>query len=65
MQPGFLQTVKIVVFTQTRHKVTLNPKDQEDLVLARKAFTGTDFQGFICKECGLVVFDYKNGLSRF
>ena len=65
MQPGFLQTAKIVAFNKTRHKISLNPKDKEDIVLARKAFTGMDFQGFICKECGLVVFDYKNDLSRF
>lgn len=61
---GFLQTAKIVAFNKTRHKISLNPKDKEDIVLARKAFTGTDFPGFICKECGLVVFDYKNDLSR-
>ena len=65
MQPGFLQTAKIVAFNKTRHKISLNPKDKEDIVLARKAFTGTDFQVLICKVCGLVVFDYKNDFSRF
>ena len=29
-------------------------------MIARKTFTGTDFPGFICKECGLILFDYKN-----
>lgn len=62
MQPGFLQTEKIVAFSKTRRKIFLNPK--EDIVLARKALTGTDFPGFICKACGLVVFDYTNGLTR-
>ena len=38
MQPGFLQTAKIVAFNKTRHKVSLNPKDKEDIILARKAF---------------------------
>ena len=60
MQPGFLQTAKIVAFNKTRHKISLNPKDKEDIVLASKAFTGRNFQGFICKECGLFVFAYKN-----
>ena len=46
MQPGFLQTAKIVAFNKTRHKISLNPKDKEDIVLARKAFTGTDFSRF-------------------
>ncbi len=64
MQNGFLQTSKIVAFNKTRHKISLNPTDEEDVMITRKAFSGTDFQGFICKKCGLVVFDYKNYLSR-
>ena len=64
MQAGFLQTQKLVAFNKTRHKISLNPKDDDDIMIVRKAFTGTDFQGFICKECGLVVFDYKNTISR-
>ena len=64
MQSGFLQTSKMVAFNKERHKISLNPKDKEDVMITRKAFSGTDFQGFICKKCGVVVFDYKNGLSR-
>lgn len=64
MQAGFLQTQKMVAFNKTRHKISLNPKDDDDVMITRKALTGTDFQGFICKECGLVVFDYKSGISR-
>ena len=33
MQPGFLQIAKIVAFNKTRHKISLNPKDKEDIVL--------------------------------
>lgn len=64
MQSGFLQTGNIIAFNKTRHKISLNPNEEEDVMIAKKAFTSTDFQGFICKECGLVVFDYKNTLSR-
>lgn len=64
MQTGFLQTANIVAFNKTRHKISLNPKDKDDVMIARKAFTGTDFNAFICKECGLVLFDYKNAISR-
>lgn len=31
MQNGFLQTSKIVAFNKTRHKISLNPKDEEDV----------------------------------
>ena len=64
MQTGFLQTCNIVAFNKTRHKVSLNPKDQDDVMIAKKAFLSNDFEGYICKECGLVVFDYKNIISR-
>ena len=65
MKAGFLQTEKLIAFNKTRHKISLNPKDEDDIMIARKALTGTDFQGFICKECGLIIFDYKNGVTRF
>ena len=64
MKAGFLQTVKIVAFNKTRHKISMTPKDEVDTILARKALTGTDFPGFICKECGLILFDYKNDTFR-
>ncbi len=62
MQAGFLQTGNMIAFNKTRHKISLNPKEKEDVMIAKKAFTGTDFHGFICKECGLIVFDYQNTL---
>lgn len=64
MQSGYLQTARIVAFNKKRHKISLNPECEDDIMIARKAFTGTDFQGFICKECGLILFDYKHGISR-
>lgn len=64
MQPGFLQTGNMLAFNRTRHKVSLNPKDKEDVMIAKKALISADFQGFICKECGLILFDYKNIISR-
>ena len=65
MQAGFLQAGNIIAFNKTRHKISLNPKDKDDVMIARKSFTSTDCHGYICKECGLVVFDYKSALSRF
>lgn len=64
MQSGFLQTGNIVAFNKTRHKISLNSKHEEDVMIAKKALTSSDFHAFICKECGLVLFDYKNVISR-
>lgn len=65
MKSGYLQTTKLVAFNKRRHKLSLNPACEEDVMLSRKAFSGTDFPGFICKACGLVLFDYQNGVFRF
>lgn len=62
MPSGFLQTGTLVAFNRTRHKP--NSREEGDVMIARKAFPGTDFPGFLCKACGLVVFDYQHGHSR-
>ncbi|HIZ55950.1 MAG TPA: hypothetical protein H9671_07080 [Firmicutes bacterium] len=65
MQKGFLQAGNILAFNKQRHKLSLKPREPEDTMIVQKAFTATDFSGFICKECGLVIFDYKNPLTRW
>lgn len=65
MTAGFLQAGNLIAFNKRRHKLSLNPKDPEDIVIAQKAFTATDFSGCICKECGLVLFDYQNPITHW
>lgn len=64
MQTGFLQTGPTVAFNETRHKISLNPKTPEDVMIFKNAMWSADFNGHICKKCGLVLFDYKNPLIR-
>lgn len=59
-----MQTGSIIAFNETRHKISLNPKSPEDVMIFKKAMVSADFNGHICKECGLVLFDYKNPLTR-
>ena len=64
MQSGYLQTGNLIAFNKQRHKISLNPKDPEDVMVARKSFLSNDFAGFICKQCGLICFDYINPKTR-
>lgn len=64
MKAGFLQTGRPVAFNKERHKITLLPGDEEDILIANNAIRYNDFHGYICKECGLVLFDYKNAVSK-
>lgn len=59
MNKGFLQTGNLIAFNKQRHKLSLNPKDEEDVMISQRTFRSSDFNGWICKECGIVVFDYK------
>lgn len=65
MKSGYLQTGKIVAFNKRKHKISLNSECEDDVMIVRNAFMGTDFPGFICNDCGLVLFDYKNSTGRF
>ena len=51
MKSGYLQTERIVAFNKRKHKISMNPECEDDVMIVRKAFMGTDFSGFICKEC--------------
>lgn len=64
MEKGYLQTGNIIAFNKKRHKISLNSKDPEDVMVARKTFLSNDFSGNICKECGLICFDYLNPKAR-
>ena len=64
MLPGYLQTGNLVAFNKERHKISINPKDAEDVMVSRKAFLSNDFEGFICKRCGIICFDYLNPKTR-
>ena len=55
-----IQTGNLVAFNRQRHKISLNSKDPDDVLVARRAFMSNGFTGYICKQCGLIVFDYLN-----
>lgn len=64
MSGGFLQTGNLMAFNKTRHKISLNSRDPEDVMIYKSMVTAADFNGSICKECGLIVFDYKNPIAH-
>lgn len=60
MDSGVLQAGNLMAFNKKRYKISISPRDKEDVMIAQQFLTGANFNGWICKECGLVVFDYKN-----
>ena len=64
MSGGFLQTGSLVAFNKTRHRISLNPRDPEDVMVFKSMVAAGNFNGSICKECGLIVFDYENPVAR-
>ncbi|MDO4283903.1 MAG: PF20097 family protein [Eubacteriales bacterium] len=65
MQQGVLQAGNLMAFNKTRHKVSLLSREEADVMIVQKAFTSTDFGGWICRKCGLIVFDYTKQFTRW
>ena len=65
MDAGFLQGKNLLAFNKERHKVSGNPKDEGDIMIVRNLVAGADFNGFVCRDCGLVTFDYKNPITHW
>lgn len=64
MNPGFLQAGNMMSFNKHIHKLSINPKDKEDVAIASNTFRFCNFSGFICRDCGLVTFDYTNTQAK-
>lgn len=60
MTAGFLQSGERMAFNQHIHKLSLLSQDEEDTMIVNHTFGGSNFSGFICKNCRLIVFDYSN-----
>lgn len=60
MGNGYLQTDKIMAFNQYIHKLSLLSRDENDVLIVNNMISGANFKGAICKECGLIVFDYTD-----
>ena len=65
MAAGYLQGKNLLAFNKELHKVSVNSRDSEDIMIVKNLVAGADFNGFACKECGLIVFDYKNPMKHY
>lgn len=60
MDAGYLQADKVMAFNKRIHRLSLNPKDKRDVLIVSHVFHASCFSGYICRNCGLVVFDDTN-----
>ena len=65
MRPGFLQGGRTLVFNQKQYRVSIAPRKEGDVEIVWNLAADADFHGFICTDCGLVVFDYKHPVDRW
>ena len=65
MRPGFLQGADKLVFNQKQYHVSIAPRKEGDVEIVWNLVAGADFQGYICTDCRLVVFDYENPIDRW
>lgn len=65
MAAGYLQGKNLLAFNKELHKGSVNPKDPEDIMIVKNLMAGADFSGFVCRDCGLIVFDYLNPMKHY
>ena len=65
MRPGFLQGGRTLVFNQKQYRVSIAPRKEGDVEIVWNLSADADFHGFICTDCGLVVFDYEHPMDRW
>ena len=65
MRPGFLQGGRTLVFNQKQYRVSIVPRKEGDVEIVWNLAADADFHGFICTDCGLVVFDYEHPMDRW
>ena len=65
MRPGFLQGGRTLVFNQKQYRVSIAPRKEGDVEIVWNLAADADFHGFICTDCGLVVFDYEHHMDRW
>ncbi len=70
MEPGFLQISEYAAFNKQRQIFSLRPDEEGEVQLTGDGFFSDhrgNFHGWICRECGLILFDYTNnraGMGR-
>ena len=65
MRPGFLQGGRTLVFNKKQYRVSIAPRKEGDVEIVWNLAADADFHGFICTDCGLVVFDYEHPMDRW
>ena len=65
MRPGFIQGGRTLVFNQKQYRVSIAPRKEGDVEIVWNLAADADFHGFICTDCGLVVFDYEHPMDRW
>lgn len=70
MEPGFLQISEYAAFNKQRQIWSLHPDEEGEVQLTGDGFLSDhrgNFHGWICRDCGLILFDYTNnraGMGR-
>lgn len=63
MDTGFLQISEYAAFNKQRQIWSLRPDEEGEVQLTGDGFLSDhrgNFHGWICRDCGLILFDYTN-----
>ena len=60
MESGMFQVGNMVIWTDKKHSISLNPKG-DDILFAKNYFnmSGVTVAGNICRDCGKIIVDVE------
>ena len=59
MEAGMIQSGKMIIWTNKKHLVSINPR-KDDVVLAANPVGGATGPACICRKCEFVIIQYGN-----
>ena len=59
METGMIQSGKTIIWTNKKHHVSIHPL-KDDVVLADNPVGGATVPAYICRDCELVIIQYRD-----
>lgn len=58
MENGFIQSGRNILWTEKKHIISTNPKNENDFIIASNPLGGATIKGFCCRKCRKLVIEY-------
>lgn len=58
MEKGFIQSGQTILWAETKHRLSTNPRGEKEFLLAQNPLGGAAVPGFCCRSCRKIILEY-------